>query len=231
MRAFSSSNRRKTADIAFLRIKRRTDGTQQDRILLAEADATAGTSVAVIGYPARAGEDVIPDQAWMERVFAGRYDVKRAAPGVMTHDSHGWATHDCTTLGGNSGSAVIDLATGKAVALHFAGAYVLENYAVPASVVRRYLDRQPWLESAANVDTDSGSADTGGGGGGVSVGALQTAAAGAVGRIGVCHRSPHHHRIDSAHRPTGAVAAGAGASVEDRAHRGSGAPIPGDVSR
>jgi phosphatidylserine/phosphatidylglycerophosphate/cardiolipin synthase-like enzyme/V8-like Glu-specific endopeptidase len=138
---------RKKADIAFLKIKRRTDGTRQDRILLAESNAPAGTSVVVIGYPARAGEDVIPDQAWMERVFGGRYDVKRAAPGVVMPNSRGWATHDCTTLGGNSGSVVIDLATGKAVALHFAGAYVLENYAVPASTIRDYLKRQPWTEA------------------------------------------------------------------------------------
>lgn len=135
---------RQTADIAFLKIGRRSDGARQDRILLADSDAAAGTSVAVIGYPARAGEDVIQDQAWMERVFGGRYDVKRAAPGVVMPNSRGWATHDCTTLGGNSGSAVIDLATGKAVALHFAGAYVLENYAVPASTIRNYLKRRPW---------------------------------------------------------------------------------------
>ncbi len=46
---------RQTADIAFLKIKRRSDGAQQDRVLLADSDAAAGTAVAVIGYPARAG--------------------------------------------------------------------------------------------------------------------------------------------------------------------------------
>ena len=145
---------RKIADIAFLKIKRRSDGTRQDHVLLAESDAVAGTSVAVIGYPARAGEDVIPDQAWMERVFGGRYDVKRAAPGVMTPNSRGWATHDCTTLGGNSGSAVIDLATGNAVALHFAGAYVIENYAVPASTIRGYLKQRPWTVETVDTERD-----------------------------------------------------------------------------
>jgi len=135
---------RQIADIAFLKIKRHSDGTVQDRIVLADKDAAPGTSVAVIGYPARAGEDVIPDQAWMERVFGGRYDVKRAAPGIVTPNARGWATHDCTTLGGNSGSAVIDLATGNAIALHFAGAYIIENYAVPASKIREYLKNPPW---------------------------------------------------------------------------------------
>ena len=151
---------RQKADIAFLKIKRRSDGTRQDRIVLAETDAAAGTPVAVVGYPAQAGEDVIPDQAWMQRVFGGRYDVKRAAPGMVTPNSRGWATHDCTTLGGNSGSAVISLATGEAVALHFAGAYVIENYAVPASTIRGYIKRRPWMVETVNTkggdDRDSG---------------------------------------------------------------------------
>jgi V8-like Glu-specific endopeptidase len=138
------------ADIAFLKIGRRSDGARLDRVPLAETDAEAGTSVAVIGYPARAGEDVIPDQQWMERVFGGHYDVKRAAPGLVTPASRGWATHDCTTLGGNSGSAVIDLATGHAVALHFAGAYVIENYAVPASTINRYIRQRPWTGESIN---------------------------------------------------------------------------------
>lgn len=135
---------RQVADIAFLRIRRTSDGARQDRVLLADTDAPAGTQVAVIGYPARAGSDIIQDQRWMEQVFGGKYDVKRAAPGVVMPNSRGWATHDCTTLGGNSGSAVIDLKTGKAVALHFAGAYMVENYAVPASTIRKYLGQRPW---------------------------------------------------------------------------------------
>lgn len=155
---------RQVADIAFLKLRRKSDGARQDRILLADTDAPAGTQVAVIGYPARAGSDVIEDQAWMERVFGGRYDIKRAAPGLVMENSRGWATHDCTTLGGNSGSAVIDLATGKAVALHFAGAYILENYAVPASTIRRYVEQRPWeieippvpVAPATGLSADSG---------------------------------------------------------------------------
>ena len=41
-------------------------------------------------------------------------------------------THDISTLGGNSGSAVIDLYTGDVVGLHFAGMQRVANYAVPA---------------------------------------------------------------------------------------------------
>ena len=108
-------------DIAFLGIEQVTDGTKRQSIPLATSDAAANSDVVVIGYPARAPADVIPNQEWMEKIYGGAYDVKRIAPGVVGPNSRGWATHDCTTLGGNSGSCVVDMNTGNAVALHFAG--------------------------------------------------------------------------------------------------------------
>ena len=107
--------------------------------------------MAVVGYPARAPAHIIPDQAWMDRIYGGTYDVKRIAPGLLGEASRGWATHDCTTLGGNSGSVVLDMKTGRAVALHFAGLYMVENYAVPASTVRQYLKDRPWHGGAPST--------------------------------------------------------------------------------
>ncbi|HYC91359.1 MAG TPA: phospholipase D-like domain-containing protein [Thermoanaerobaculia bacterium] len=133
------------ADFALLQIGRRTDGTVQDHIKLAETDLPANSDIVVIGYPARAPEHVIPDQAWMDRIYGGKYDVKRVAPGLFGPQSRGWATHDATTLGGNSGSVVLDMKTGRAVALHFAGLYMIENYCVPASTLRKYLKDAPWI--------------------------------------------------------------------------------------
>ena len=132
------------ADMALLEVDRHTDGTLRDYIPLAAMDVSPDTDVAVIGYPARASAEQIPDQAWMDRIYGGAYDVKRIAPGLMGVATSGWATHDCTTLGGNSGSVVLDLKTGCAAALHFAGRYLVENYAVPASTIRQYLRERPW---------------------------------------------------------------------------------------
>ena len=39
--------------------------------------------------------------------------------------------HDCSTLGGNSGSPVIDLETHRVLGLHFGGRYMEKNHAVP----------------------------------------------------------------------------------------------------
>jgi endonuclease G, mitochondrial len=71
----------------------------------------------------------------------GVYSVKRLAPGKINQrasvESFGKnvsaTTHDSSTLGGNSGSAVIDVSTGNVVGLHFAGVYLDSNYAVPTS--------------------------------------------------------------------------------------------------
>jgi hypothetical protein len=45
--------------------------------------------------------------------------------------------HDSSTLGGNSGSAVVDVSSGRVVGLHFAGEYRDANYAVPAYELAR----------------------------------------------------------------------------------------------
>ena len=139
----------KKADIAFLQVDSRTTATRRPFFKLAKKDAAANSEVAVIGYPARAPAHIIPDQAWMDQIYGSAYDIKRIAPGLAGADSKGWATHDCTTLGGNSGSVVVDMKSGDAVALHFAGLYLIENYAVPASTIRRYLRTQPWTSSAS----------------------------------------------------------------------------------
>ena len=132
------------SDIAFLEVEPGRDGSSPGYISLAEKDARPGDAVAVIGYPARASADIIPDQDWMRRVYGEAYDVKRIAPGLAGAFERRSTTHDCTTLGGNSGSVLVSLTTGEAVGLHFAGEFKVANYAVPASDIRRYLHERPW---------------------------------------------------------------------------------------
>lgn len=91
--------------------------------------------VVVIGYPA---QDARNDINLQNSIFGGIYEVKRLLPGKYTGygktESFGErvdaATHDCSTLGGNSGSVVLDLCSGNVVGLHFAGEYLKANYAV-----------------------------------------------------------------------------------------------------
>ncbi len=126
-------------DMALLRVDR-TGSAQPlaSPIALAPAALSEGQQVAVIGYPAR--DSRIPDQKLMQSIFGDVYDRKRLAPGQITGIQPGMLLHDCSTLGGNSGSVVLDLTTGQAVGLHFAGRFLEANYAVPASVVAERID-------------------------------------------------------------------------------------------
>jgi len=123
-------------DLAFLRIDwaSNTAGGRRAPIPLAATLESVG-GVAVIGYPAKDTRTRIPED--MDRIFGNVYDVKRLAPGEVTDLVHQgrFVTHDCTTLGGNSGSVVLDMERGNAVALHFAGREEVRNYAVAAPVV------------------------------------------------------------------------------------------------
>ena len=93
--------------------------------------------VVVVGYPALDPRNAVDVQ---NRIFDGVFNVKRLQPGklrdVESIRSFGHAveavTHDSSTLGGNSGSAVVDVKTGEVVGLHFAGIYLEANYAVPS---------------------------------------------------------------------------------------------------
>ncbi len=109
-------------------------------IPLSTTKRKSGDFVAVIGYPARDDRNNFDA---MIKVFGDIYEVKRLAPGTITSfgDSDFVFTHDCSTLGGNSGSAVIDIATGEAVGLHFGGRFQKSNFAVKAETLLRALRR------------------------------------------------------------------------------------------
>jgi len=94
--------------------------------------------VGLIGYPAFDSRNDPSDQA---RYFRDLYEVKRFAPGKVLQGLSGGTVlkHDCTSLGGNSGSPLIRLDTGKVVGLHFAGRYGVDNSAVGVTTLRALL--------------------------------------------------------------------------------------------
>ncbi len=94
--------------------------------------------VTSIGYPAldTSKSERIPVQM---QVFDNIFEKKRLSPGYTL--GRGETTsfgktvraveHDCSTLGGNSGSCLYNLDSQSVVGLHFAGFYLVANYAVP----------------------------------------------------------------------------------------------------
>ena len=128
-------------DMALLRV----DNLPTDRMLrlsVKSPEELLDHNVVVIGYPAR---DERNDVALQDRIFNRIYNVKRLQPGVIRarariqsfENTVNALTHDASTLGGNSGSAVIEVDTGEVVALHFAGEYLKANYAVPMHELAR----------------------------------------------------------------------------------------------
>ncbi len=129
-------------DVAVLRVLK--DPGLPEPLSLSGKKVAAGQQIAVVGYPAR---DSRNDPVIMADIYNNIYDVKRFAPGevVLPGDFAWYLTHDASTLGGNSGSAVLDLATREVVGLHFGGSFRKTNYAVKASVIKDVLARQVWV--------------------------------------------------------------------------------------
>jgi DNA/RNA endonuclease G (NUC1) len=129
-------------DMALLRVEGLPAAATPLSLSVRAPEELEDQDVAVIGYPAfdpRNARDV------QEQVFGQVYDVKRLLPGRAgareNVDSFGKSvsalTHDSSTLGGNSGSLVLDVQSGEIVALHFAGRYLKANYGVPTAELAR----------------------------------------------------------------------------------------------
>jgi V8-like Glu-specific endopeptidase len=130
----------KKLDFAVLECEASDEEHLPDPLLLeSDADKIAvGRPIFTIGYPAKPGYGTYESDV-LQKLFQYRYGVKRFAPGEIdrglgTADEGTGETvftHDSTTLGGNSGSCVVDLGNdGRlVVGLHFAGAPKKANFA------------------------------------------------------------------------------------------------------
>ncbi|AMV25230.1 hypothetical protein VT84_12595 [Gemmata sp. SH-PL17] len=129
-------------DMALLRVRGLPAAHPALKLSIRPPDELVGRDVIAVGYPALDSRNDIELQ---NRIFQSTYEVKRLQPGkfrgresIRSFETRvNAATHDSSTLGGNSGSAVLDPSTGEAVALHFAGAYLKANYAVPTYELAR----------------------------------------------------------------------------------------------
>jgi endonuclease G len=99
-------------------------------------------AVAVVGYTSRVSGMAPEVDEILADIFGTTYDVKRLAPGRVLRSEADRLAHDCSTQGGNSGSALVDIATGALAGIHFEGG-LRENYAVPAVELQARLERLP----------------------------------------------------------------------------------------
>jgi|CZKX01.1.fsa_nt_gi endonuclease G len=142
-------------DMALLQV----DNLPTDRALrlsVKSPEDLMGTNIVAVGYPAK---DFRNDQQLQDNIFKGVYNVKRLQPGKIRARAQiqsfehvvNAMTHDASTLGGNSGSAIINVDTAEVVALHFAGEYLKANYAVPMYELARDKRVAPLLNFDGSV--------------------------------------------------------------------------------
>lgn len=127
-------------DLAFLQVEWAGHGGMPlpEPIDLGEAPES-GQAIGCVGYPSWDGRRNDPE--WIREIFGDVFGVKRVHPGFVTRTRPATFEHDCSTLGGNSGSPVLDLKTGRAVGLHFSGRFGLRNLAIDVGAVRERLTR------------------------------------------------------------------------------------------
>ena len=129
-------------DMALLRVEGLSPTYRPLTLATLSPDELVDRDVVVVGYPAR---DPRNDASVQDSVFEGVYNVKRLQPGrvgkrsaLRSFDYEVSAMqHDASTLGGDSGAAVIDVESGHVIGLHFAGEYLKANFAVPSYELAR----------------------------------------------------------------------------------------------
>jgi S1-C subfamily serine protease len=116
-------------------------GTKSLGRLIVPLDAAtlkAEERVVAIGYPA---EDERRNPLFTGAIFGKALGFKRAALGeVLPGTRTPYLFHDCSTLGGNSGSPVFSLATGSVVGIHRSGYFMYRNEAVDGPSLKPFAE-------------------------------------------------------------------------------------------
>jgi S1-C subfamily serine protease len=104
----------------------------------AHQDIAVGTPVAAIGYPMNADR---LDGKMIAGLFGGRLGVKRASPGEVVARRPAVLSHDCTTLGGSSGSPIVALSSAVLIGVHLDGMFLSRNHATCGPQMLKFLSR------------------------------------------------------------------------------------------
>jgi hypothetical protein len=85
----------------------------------------------VVGFPAIDTSHRTPPTV-IQSIFADVFEVKRLQPGELLgiFDEENEFAHDCSTIGGNSGSCIVDFASSTVAGLHYRGTYLQSNFGI-----------------------------------------------------------------------------------------------------
>lgn len=140
-------------DVAILKLS--SGARTLEPIPISTGNLIANSELAVIGYPAYDPYRNPLKPTDITRIFGDIFEYKRLSPGLLLNEAvhDGVFSHDASTLGGNSGSVVLDIKTGQAVGLHFSGVFHQENYAVSAKAILEVLSKTSLIVHKVAVPT------------------------------------------------------------------------------
>ena len=121
-------------DISLIEVDRQS----KKALKVAAAGPAEGDAVVAVGFPF---DDPVRNPLFISSIFGNKFGVKRAAPGDVVRvnaEQNTWG-HDCSTLGGNSGSPLFSMATSEVVGVHFGGSFLWRNDAVDAAALAEFI--------------------------------------------------------------------------------------------
>jgi len=127
-------------DIALLKVEKQKFTKARKPLTVDPKPVESGHPVVAIGYPF---DDSKRNPLFISALFGGKFGVKRAAPGEVSSTGPQSIYHDCSTLGGNSGSPVLSMKTARVVGLHRDGYFLYRNEAVDGASLNKFI--QPHL--------------------------------------------------------------------------------------
>lgn len=114
-------------DAAVLRFQVGGKGPAPLKLSASKPANVENKAVYVVGHPLRGGAN----EEDLKRIFGRPLGVKRLSPGNLMRIEGEMVLHDASTLGGSSGSCVVDLGRHLVLGLHAGGTYLEANEAVP----------------------------------------------------------------------------------------------------
>lgn len=125
-------------DMALLEIEKPNDATPHEPLAVETSAAHDGDAVVAVGYPF---DDPTRNPLFIQALFGGKFGVKRAAPGEVVKISAQSVFHDCSTLGGNSGSPIFSMKTARVVGIHRDGFFMFRNEAVNGASLAQFINQ------------------------------------------------------------------------------------------
>jgi len=125
-----------TLDIALLKLEKTVFSDGRQAIPFNLEPAADDLPVVAVGFPCDDGRNPL----FVKPLFGENFGVKRAAPGLIAGSDTDYYFHDCSTLGGNSGSPLLSMKDASLVGLHHEGKFTYRNEAIKTTLVKNFLE-------------------------------------------------------------------------------------------